>query len=101
MQFRIILKAFNKTQIKNACNQLKLALAETNCSVIGHVSLPTRVKKFCVIRSPHVNKDSREHFEIRIFKHFIDIKDANTLVIQALAKLELPYEVLVTIKALK
>lgn len=99
MKFRIILKAFNSKLIHAACEQIKFALVKTNCIVAGHVAFPTKIKKFCVIRSPHVNKASREHFEIRIYKRLIEIEAASPLTIQILSELELPYGTLALVKA--
>jgi small subunit ribosomal protein S10 len=73
MKFRILLRSFDNDLINLACQQLRSTLTKTECKVSGVVSLPTKIKRFCVLRSPHVDKDSREHFEIRIYKRFIDI----------------------------
>ena len=58
--------------------------------VTGPVPLPTHIRRFCVIRSPHVDKDSREHFEIRTHKRLIDILDPTSKTIDALTRLNLP-----------
>ena len=73
MKFRILLKSFDNDLINLACQQLRSTLIQTECKLAGVVALPTKIKRFCVLRSPHVDKDSREHFEIRIYKRFIDI----------------------------
>jgi len=66
--------------------------------VAGPVPLPTRVNKFTVLRSPHVNKKAREQFEMRTHKRLIDILDPTSKVMDALMKLELPAGVDVEIK---
>ena len=91
MNFRIILKSFNNELINLACKQLNSVLIKTDCNVTGTVSLPTRIKRFCVLRSPHVDKDSREHFEIRVHKRVLDISyDSSVNMFDILAKSDLP-----------
>jgi small subunit ribosomal protein S10 len=60
--------------------------------------MPTHIRRFCVIRSPHVDKDSREHFEIRTHKRLIDIVDPTSKTIDALTRLNLPAGVDISIK---
>ena len=64
----------------------------------GPVPLPTRIRRFCVIRSPHVDKDSREHFEIRTHKRLMDILEPTSKTIDALTRLNLPAGVDISIK---
>jgi small subunit ribosomal protein S10 len=66
--------------------------------VAGPVPLPTEIKKFCVIRSPHVDKDSREQFEIRTHKRLVDILDPTSKTVDALMRLQLPSGVDIEIK---
>jgi len=66
--------------------------------VAGPVPLPTEIKKFCVIRSPHIDKDSREQFEIRTHKRLIDILDPTSKTVDALMRLQLPSGVDIEIK---
>lgn len=98
MKFRVILKAFNSELIKTACDQLQSAFRKTGCTVSGHVAFPTQIKKFCVIRSPHANKASREQFEIRVFKRLIDINVTSPFVLNTLTEMELPYGVAANIE---
>lgn len=68
-------------------------LQNTTLNTIGVIPLPTQKRIYCVLRSPHVDKDSREHFEIRIHKRILDIKYASEnedLVINLLSKADLP-----------
>ncbi len=74
MKIRIYLKSFSKKAINEALKSILDGALHFELSTgLSSVSLPTRIKKFCVLRSPHVNKDSREEFEIRIYKKFLDI----------------------------
>ena len=67
----------------------------------GLVALPTKIKRFCVLRSPHIDKDSREHFELRIYKNFIDITTESPSIIDLLLKTEVPAGVSCNLKVLK
>jgi small subunit ribosomal protein S10 len=104
MKFRILLKSFNNDLIETACQQLRgtlLGNVGNECIVKGVVSLPTKIKRFCVLRSPHVDKDSREHFELRIYKNFIDITTESPSIIDLLLKTEVPAGVSCNLKVLK
>lgn len=101
MKFRITLKSFDGKRIQQACNKLKLSLMQTPCAVIRRVAMPTKIKKFCVLRSPHGDKDSREHFELRFHKTFLDIEAVSPLTIKLLAETELPYGVAAMIVLIK
>jgi small subunit ribosomal protein S10 len=90
MKFRILLKSFDSKQITEAALQLQKIFSDSDCKVSGVISLPTKIKKFCVLRSPHVDKDSREHFEIRISKRFLDIEAPSPSILELLLKTELP-----------
>lgn len=98
MKFRILLKSFNNDLIETACVQLSNALFNSECKLNGVVSLPTKIKRFCVLRSPHVNKKSREQFEVSSYKRLLDIYSSSSKTIDALMKLELPSGVEVEIK---
>jgi small subunit ribosomal protein S10 len=101
MKFRILLKSFNNDLIDLACQQLRTTLLKTDCTVNGVVSLPIKIKRFCVLRSPHIDKDSREHFEIRLYKRFLDIKVLSPSVLDLLLKTELPAGVSCSLKILQ
>jgi small subunit ribosomal protein S10 len=75
-----------------------LPTVTTGAKVSGPVPLPTRINKYTVLRSPHVNKKSREQFEMRTHKRLIDILDPTSKVMDALMKLELPAGVDVEIR---
>ena len=101
MRFRILLRSFNNELINLASEQLHLTLNKTDCQLSGAISLPTRIKRFCVLRSPHVDKDSREHFELRLYKRFIDINTTSPSVLDFLLKTELPSGVACSLKILQ
>ncbi|PKQ28109.1 MAG: 30S ribosomal protein S10 [Candidatus Anoxymicrobium japonicum] len=71
---------------------------KTGATISGPVPLPTEKNIYCVIRSPHVNKDSREHFEIRTHKRLIDIMDPAPATVDALMGMDLPAGVDIEIK---
>lgn len=100
MKLRILLKAYDKTLLNLALDTLKENLITKKCEIYGIVSLPTRIKRFCVLRSPHVDKDSREHFEMRISKRFLDIKINNPEEINALLNIEFPAGIYCSVKLL-
>lgn len=100
MKFRILLKSFDKEYMNLACESLRTTLLKTDCSLSGTVALPTRVKRFCVLRSPHVDNDSREHFELRLHKRFIDIKTISPAILDSLLRTELPSGVACSLKVL-
>jgi len=104
MKFRILLKSFNNGLIETACQQLRGTLVsdvENESIVKGVVSLPTKIKRFCVLRSPHIDKDSREHFEIRLYKRFIDVTITSPNILDLLLKTELPAGVACSLKILE
>jgi small subunit ribosomal protein S10 len=89
MKFRILLRSFDNQLINLASQQLRSILLPTDCNISGVVALPTKIKRFCVLRSPHVDKDSREHFEVRLYKRFIDINTNSPSILDLLLKAEL------------
>jgi len=94
MKFRIVLKSFDNDQINYASSHLTQALKNSvqndDYKLSGVIALPTKIKKFCVLRSPHVDKDSREHFEVRIYKRFLDLQTNSPAILDLLLKTELP-----------
>jgi len=97
-RIRIKLKAFDYKILDKAVKDIVSTAKRTGAQVIGPIPLPTRIEKFAVLRSPHVNKKSREQFEIRTHKRLIDISEHNPQTIDALMKLELSAGVDVEIK---
>lgn len=101
MKFRILLRSFNNELIALASEQLRSTLIKADCKLSGTIALPTRIKRFCVLRSPHVDKDSREHFELRLYKRFIDINTTSPFILDSLLKTELPSGVSCSLKILQ
>jgi small subunit ribosomal protein S10 len=101
MKFRILLKSFDKELIELACQQLRCIFLTNECQLKGVVSLPTKIKRFCVLRSPHIDKDSREHFELQIYKRFLDLETNSALVFDTLLKTELPSGINCSLKILR
>ena len=96
---RIRLKAFDHRLIDSSAREIVETAKRTGAQVAGPIPLPTVKNKYCVLRSPHVDKKSREAFEIRTHKRLIDILEPTQQTIDALMKLDLPAGVDVEIKA--
>jgi small subunit ribosomal protein S10 len=101
MKFRILLKSFDNQLINLASQQLKTNLSKKECQLKGVVSLPIKIKRFCVLRSPHIDKDSREHFELRLYKRFIDLEASSPSILDVLLKIELPAGINCSLKILQ
>ncbi len=99
-KIRIKLKGFDHKILDQAAQQIVEALERTGAVVTGPVPLPTRIKKFSVVRSPFIDKDSQEQFEIRTHKRLIDIVETASKTIDSLASLNLPSGVGIDIKTL-
>ncbi|MFA6082057.1 MAG: 30S ribosomal protein S10 [Patescibacteria group bacterium] len=97
-RIRIRLKAYDYRIIDKSSSQIIQTAERTGASIIGPVPLPTDKKSITVIRSPHVHKDSREQFEMRIHKRLIDVIEPTSKTIDALMSLDLPAGVDVEIK---
>ncbi|NOQ18013.1 MAG: 30S ribosomal protein S10 [Dehalococcoidales bacterium] len=97
-KIRIKLKGFDHKILDLSALQIVEAVERTGAVVSGPIPLPTRIEKFCVIRSPFTDKDSQEQFEIRTHKRLIDIIETTSKTIDALAKLSLPSGVDIDIK---
>ena len=95
---RIKLKSFDHRVLDQSAAQIVETAEQTGAQVAGPVPLPTRIQKFCVIRSPFIDKDSREQFEIRTHKRLVDILEPTSKTIEALTRLNLPSGVDVEIK---
>ena len=97
-KIRIRLKAYDHKILDQSAQQIVEAAERTGAMVAGPIPLPTRIKKFCVIRSPNIDKDSREQFEIRTHKRLIDILEPTSKTIDTLTRLDLPSGVSIEIK---
>ena len=95
---RIVLKAFDHRILDVSATQIVEAAERTGAGVTGPVPMPTTIKRFCVIRSPHVDKDSREHFEIRTHKRLIDILKPTSKTVDAMTRMSIPAGVDIGIK---
>ena len=93
-----MLKAYDHRILDLSATQILEAAERTGAQVAGPIPMPTRIKRFCVIRSPHVDKDSREHFELRTHKRLIDILEPTSKTIDALTRLSVPAGVDIAIK---
>mgnify|MGYP006174935785 CR=1 FL=1 len=97
-KMRIVLKSFDHKSLDLSAVQIVDAAELTGASVRGPVPLPTTIRRFCVIRSPHVDKDSREHFEIRTHKRLIDILKPTSKTVDAMTRMSIPAGVDIVIK---
>ena len=94
-KIRIRLESFNHELLTTSCKKIIEITQNTNVDNVKIVSLPTDKRIYCVLRSPHVNKDSREHFEIRIHKRILEIYyDSSINIFNLLVKSNLPPGVL-------
>jgi len=98
-KIRIRLKAYDFRLLDQSTAEIVDTAKRTGASVSGPIPLPTQIQRFTVLRSPHVDKKSREQFEIRTHKRLLDILDPTQQTVDALMKLELPAGVDVEIKA--
>lgn len=97
-KIRIRLKAFDHRLLDKSVKEIVDTARRTGARIKGPIPLPTRINKFCVLRSPHVDKKSREQFEIRTHKRLMDIVEPSQNTVDALMKLDLPAGVDVEIK---
>ena len=97
-KIRIRLKAYDHEAIDASARKIVETVTRTGARVVGPVPLPTEKNVYCVIRSPHKYKDSREHFEMRTHKRLIDILDPSAKTVDALMRLSLAAGVDIEIK---
>ncbi len=97
-KIRIRLKAYDHRILDQSATQIVEAAERTGAVVAGPIPLPTRIRRFTVIRSPHIDKDSREQFEIRTHKRLIDILEPTSRTVDTLMRLQLPAGVDIEIK---
>ena len=98
-KIRIRLKAFDHQLLDKSASDIVDTAKRTGARVAGPIPLPTHISRYTVLRGPHVDKKSREQFEIRTHKRLIDIVQATAKTIEALNKLSLPAGVDIKIKA--
>jgi small subunit ribosomal protein S10 len=97
-QIRIRLKAFDHVVLDQAAADIVRTVTKSGGHVTGPIPLPTKLQRWTVLRSPHVDKKSREQFELKTHKRLIDITDSRAQTVDALTKLDLPSGVDVEIK---
>ena len=95
---RIRLKAFDHRVLDNSAREILNTAKRTGADVRGPIPLPTHIEKFTVLRGPHIDKKSREQFEIRTHKRLLDIVDPTARTVDELKKLNLPAGVDISIK---
>jgi small subunit ribosomal protein S10 len=98
-KIRIRLKAYDYRVLDQSTTEIVATAKRTGAQIAGPIPLPTMKNKYTVLRSPHVDKKSREQFEIRTHKRLLDILDPTPQTVDALMKLDLPAGVDVEIKA--
>ena len=97
-KIRVRLRAFDVELIDQSAKAIVQTVQKAGAKVSGPIPLPTRINKITVLRSPHVNKKSREQFEMRTHKRLIDILEPNSKTVDAITRLDLPAGVSIEIK---
>jgi small subunit ribosomal protein S10 len=97
-KIRIRLKAYDHRLLDRSVKEIVETARRTGAVLKGPIPLPTKINKFCVLRSPHVDKKSREQFELRTHKRLMDILEPTQHTVDALMRLDLPAGVDVEIK---
>ena len=97
-KIRVALRSFDAIQIDRSVASIVDNVKKANIKIVGPIPLPTRINKFTVLRSPNVNKKSREQFEMRTHKRLIDILEPTPALMDILMNLELPSGVDVELK---
>ena len=98
---RIRLKAYDHKLLDQSTVEIVNTAQKTGAKILGPIPLPTKKNKFTVLRSPHVDKKSREQFEMRVHKRLIELKKVTSEMIDALMKLEVPAGVEIEIKTME
>jgi small subunit ribosomal protein S10 len=90
-KIRVRLESFNHELLVSSCQKIANILQSISLNPIGVITLPTSKRIYCVLRSPHVNNDSREHFEIRVHKRVLEIYyEPEVAIFDLLAEIDLP-----------
>lgn len=97
-RIRVCLKAYDHKLIDSSALKIVETAKRTDATVSGPIPLPTKRRIYCVLRSPHVDKKSREHFEIRTHKRIIDILDPTQQTTEELSRMDLPAGVDIEVK---
>ncbi len=99
-KIRLKLKAYDHRVLDRSVSAIVEAVKRTGAEIRGPIPMPTKIKKYTVLKSPHVNKDSREQFEMRIHTRLIDIVSSTPDTVDSLMKLDLAPEVNVEVRAM-
>ncbi len=99
-KIRLKLKAYDHRVLDRSVAAIVEAVKRTGAEIRGPIPMPTKIKKYTVLKSPHVNKDAREQFEIRIHTRLIDIVSSTPDTVDSLMKLDLAPEVNVEVRAM-
>ncbi len=99
-KIRLKLKAYDHRVLDRSVAAIVDAVKRTGAEIRGPIPMPTKIKKYTVLKSPHVNKDAREQFEMRMHARLIDIVSATTDTVDSLMKLDLAPEVNVEVRAM-
>jgi len=97
-KLRISLKAYEPNLLDKSCIKITDAIKLSGVNAIGPIPLPTKLRRYCVLTSPHVNKDAREHFEIRTHKRIIDVYKPTEDTLENLRNLDISAGVEVEVK---
>src|SRR4030066_2596233 len=89
-KIRIRLRSYDHKLLDKSVVEIVETARSTGARVAGPIPLPTEINKYCVLRSPHIDKKSREQFEVRTYKRLLDILEPSTKTIKALIHLDLP-----------
>ncbi|ARU41178.1 30S ribosomal protein S10 [bacterium] len=95
---RIRIRAYDHRILDQSAVKIAETCKRTGARISGPIPLPTKIRKFCVIRGPHIDKESMEHFELRIHNRLLDLHDLTNRTIEALERLDLPSGVDIQIK---
>jgi small subunit ribosomal protein S10 len=98
-KIRIRMEAYDHEILDQSAQEIAETARRTGAKVSGPIPLPTRIERYTVLRSPHIDKKSREQFEIRTHKRIIDILEPTSKTVDALGKLSVPAGVYIKIKA--
>jgi small subunit ribosomal protein S10 len=97
-KLRISLKAYESSLLDTSCTKIVDAVKASGLDAIGPIPLPTKRRRYCVLTSPHVNKDAREHFEIRTHKRIIDVYSPTDTTLANLRNLDISAGVDIEVK---
>lgn len=98
-RIRIRMESYDHGALDASAKEIVEHARRTNARISGPIPLPTRIERYTVLRSPHIDKKSREQFELRTHKRLIDIHEANVRTVEVLNRLVVPAGVFVKIKA--